>query len=133
MQMQTLFQNGDEQVNGDSAPDLGAHGVLTRAVESFDAQMLLDPFEEQFDLPAAMIELCNRQGGHGEVVGQKDQRRAGLGIAITDAPQRIGIMAAGIKADAGRSARRSGQNAGRWSCPRDESNGGHSANFSWRE
>ena len=53
--MQTFFQNGDEQVNGDGAPDLSAHGVRTRTVESFDAQMLLDPFEEQFDLPAAMI------------------------------------------------------------------------------
>ena len=77
--MQAFFQNGDEQVNGDGAPDLSAHGVRTRTVEGFDAQMLLDPFEEQFDLPAAMIQLRNGQGGRGEIVGQKDQRLAGLG------------------------------------------------------
>jgi hypothetical protein len=29
--MQTFFQNGDEQVNGDGAPDLGAHGVRAGA------------------------------------------------------------------------------------------------------
>ena len=59
--MQTFFQNGDEQVNGDGAPDLGAHGVLARTVERFDAQMLLDPFEEQFHLPATAIELRDGQ------------------------------------------------------------------------
>ncbi len=90
--MQTFFENGDEQGNRDGAPDLGAHRVLARAVKSFDAQMLLDPFEEQFDLPAAMIQLRNGQGGRGEVVGQKDQRLAGHGIAIADAEQRVGII-----------------------------------------
>jgi hypothetical protein len=43
--------------------------------------MLLDPLEEQFDLPAASIELSNRQRRFGEIVGQEDQRLAGLGIA----------------------------------------------------
>ena len=35
--MQTLFQNGDEQVNGDGTPDLGAHRVWRGAVKGFDA------------------------------------------------------------------------------------------------
>ena len=96
--MQTFLQDGDEQINGDGAPDLDAHGVLTRAVEGFDAQMLLDPFEEQFDLPAALIQLRDGQRWHSEVVGQKDQMLAGLGIAIADAAQRVGIMSPGIVA-----------------------------------
>jgi hypothetical protein len=37
--MQPLFENGDEPVNGDGAPDLGAHGVLARALKGIDAQM----------------------------------------------------------------------------------------------
>ena len=61
MQMQAFFQNGDEQVNGDGAPDLGAHRVGAGAIKGFDTQMLLDPFEEQFDLPAATIQLGNGQ------------------------------------------------------------------------
>ena len=88
--MQTFFQNGDEQINGNGDPDLGANGVGPGAVKGFDAQMLLDPFEEEFDLPAATIELGDGQRRNGEVVGQKDQRLAGLGIAIADAAQRDG-------------------------------------------
>ena len=96
--MQAFLQNGDEQVNGDGGPNLGVHGVRACAVKGFDAQMLFDPFEEQFDLPAAMIQLGNGQGRHGEVVGQENQRSAGLGITIADASQRIGIMALDVKA-----------------------------------
>ena len=38
----------------DRGPDLGFDGILRGAVEGFDAQVLFDPFEEQFDLPAAV-------------------------------------------------------------------------------
>ena len=96
--MQTFFQNGDEQINGDGAPDLGAHRVGRRAIKGFDPQMLLDLFEEQFDLPASAIELGDGQRRDGEVVGQEDQHVAGFGIAITDATQRVGIIVLGLKA-----------------------------------
>ena len=109
--MQAFFQNGDEQINGDGAPDLGAYRVGTGAIKGFDAQMLLDPFEEQFDLPAAPIELRDGQGWHGEVVGQEDQCPVGDGIAIADAAQRGGIIVFG---PSGRSSRRSGRSASRW-------------------
>ena len=46
-----------------------------------------------------MIELRDDQGGHGEVVGQKNQRLAGLGIPIADAPERGGKIAPGVEAD----------------------------------
>jgi len=95
--MQTLFQNGDEQINGDGGPDLSAHRVWRGAVKGFDAQMLLDPFEEEFDLPAASIEFGDGQRRHGEVVGQKDQRLARFWIAIADAAHRDGIIVLGVK------------------------------------
>ena len=60
--------------------------------------MLLDPFEEEFDLPAAPIELGNGQRWHGEVVGQEDEGFAGDGITIADATQRDGIIASGLQA-----------------------------------
>ena len=96
--MQTFFENCHHEIDRDGNPDLGPHGVLTGAVEGFDPQMLLDPFEEQFDLPATMIELCDGQGGDGEVVGQKDQRLTGLRIAIPDAAQCVGISPLRIEA-----------------------------------
>ena len=96
--MQTFFQNGDKQIDGDGTPDLGAHGVGAGAIKGFDAQMLLEPFEEQFDLPASPIQSRDGQRRHGEVVGQKDQGFARGGIAITDAAQRVGIIVLGRQA-----------------------------------
>jgi len=54
--------------------------------------MLFDSFEKQFDLPAAAIELSNRQRRLGEIVGQKNQRLAGLRIAKPNASQSLGIL-----------------------------------------
>ena len=59
--MQPFFQQGDEQVNGEGTPDLGAHRVGAGAVKCFDAQRLLEPFEKQFDLPATAIQLGDGQ------------------------------------------------------------------------
>jgi len=96
--MQPLFQDGDKQIDGDGRPDLGAHRVGRGAVKGFDAQMLFDPFEEQFDLPAVTIQLGDGQRRHGEVVGQEDQGFASDRIAVADASQRVGIIALGLQA-----------------------------------
>ena len=90
--MKLLFDNSDQHVSGDSAPDLRLHRVLAVADETFDAQMLLDPLEEQFDLPAAFVERGDSQCGQGGIVGQEHQRLAGLRIFETDAPQLLGII-----------------------------------------
>jgi len=95
--MQTFFQNGDEQIDGDGRPDLSAHRVGRGAVKGFDAQMLLDPFEEEFDLPAAAIKLGDGQRRDGEVVGQEDQRGASFWIPIANPAQWVGIVSLGVK------------------------------------
>src|SRR5271168_4781709 len=50
--------------------------------------MLLDPLEEELDLPTASIQIGDRQSGQREVVGQEDQSLAGLWIFEADASQR---------------------------------------------
>ena len=90
--MKLLLDDGDEHVGGDGAPDLCLHGVLAGAQESLDTQVLLDPFEEQLDLPATFVERGNRQGGQRRVVGQKDQRLARFGVFESDAPQVLGVL-----------------------------------------
>jgi len=45
---------------------LGFHGVGGGAVESLDVQVLLDPAEEQFDLPTRPIQLGDRQREKGK-------------------------------------------------------------------
>ena len=59
--------------------------------------MLLDPFEEEFHLPAAIVESGNAQGGQGEVVGQEDQTRFLFGVEETDPPQFVGKILGSIE------------------------------------
>ena len=61
LQTETFFGDGDEGVSGHRDPDLSFDGVGGCTEEAFDAQMLFDPFEKQFDLPALMI----NGGNHG--------------------------------------------------------------------
>ena len=71
--VQALFDDGDEHVDGDRDPDLGFDGIFRGAEKSLDAQVLLDPFEKQFHLPAALVELCNGQRRQIEIVGEKGE------------------------------------------------------------
>jgi hypothetical protein len=89
--VEALLDDGDQDIDGDGDPDLGLDGVLGGSEEALDAQVLLDPFEEQLDLPAAFVEPCNGQCRQGEVVGQEDEDLAGFGIAICDAAELFGV------------------------------------------
>ena len=98
LQIEAFFRDGDEHVDRDGDPDLGFDGVLGGAEDAFDAQVLLDPFEEGFDLPAAFVGLGDGDGGQGESVGQKDESLAGFGAAVCDAAQFIRIVGCGMDA-----------------------------------
>src|ERR1039458_4361697 len=80
LRLQLLFQDRHQHVNTDGNPNLGLHRVVAGAVKVFDAQVLLDPFEEQLHLPTALVEQGDGQGGEREVVGQKDQVLARLRV-----------------------------------------------------
>jgi hypothetical protein len=68
-------QEGDE---GDS--HLDTHGILGGAEEVADLEGLLDPAEEQLDLPAAPVEVSDLLGRGMEIVGEDTQLLAGLGV-----------------------------------------------------
>ena len=89
--MQLLFDNGDQHVGGDGAPNLRLHRVLTGAKKLLDAQMLLDPLEEQFDLPTVLVKLGNHLGWQRRVVGQKNQRLA-CGILEANPAQMLRVV-----------------------------------------
>ena len=57
VELEHLPQDGHQHVDTDGDPDLGLHRVLGGPVERPDPQVLLDPLEEQFDLPAALVQL----------------------------------------------------------------------------
>ena len=92
--METLFDDGDEHVNRDGNPDLGFDRVLGGAEKHFDTKMLLDPFEKQLDLPAAAIQFGDGERWQDEIVGQKHQPLASVGIFESDTTQgRIEVLA----------------------------------------
>ena len=95
-QMQAFLGNGDQHVSADRDPDLRLDRVLVGAIKRLDAQVLLDPFEKQFDLPALAVQICNQLGFEGEIVGQK--RDALASVVLDDhTSQRGWIVLAGIK------------------------------------
>ena len=91
IESELLFHDGDKHVNGDRHPDLSFHGVLRGTEKGFDAEVLLDPPEEQFDLPTGSIELCDGQGREKKIVGEENEAPAVVGIEVVDAPQGTGI------------------------------------------
>jgi len=49
-----FFDNGCQHVNCNCNPDLGLDGILGGPTKCFDAKVLLDPFEENLDLPTTL-------------------------------------------------------------------------------
>jgi len=95
-QMQAFLGNCDQHVCADCDPDLRLDRVLVDAIKRLDSQVLLDPFEKQFDLPALAVQVCNQFGFEGEVVGQKRHALASV-VLYHHASQCGGIVFAGIE------------------------------------
>ena len=52
LDLESLADDGHEHVNRDGDPELGLDRVGRGAKEALDPEMLLDPLEEELDLPA---------------------------------------------------------------------------------
>src|ERR1700730_9382931 len=89
--MEPLEQQQREQ----SCPNLNAQGVLARADEGLDLEVLLERLEEQLDLPAFTIDVGQGCGPEAEMVGQDLDLALLLGVPDDDAPQRIGARVRG--------------------------------------
>ena len=69
-----LIETGHHQINTRSSPYLGLHRVLAKPVKRLDSQVLLDPFEEEFDLPSSFVNLRYHDGVDFEVVGYEHEQ-----------------------------------------------------------
>ena len=96
--MKLLFNDGNQHVGADGRPDLSLHGVLACAEKVLDAQVLFDPLEEEFDLPAVFVQGCDGGGRQTGVVGQEDQRFFGAGVRKPNTPNMFGIVLDGVEA-----------------------------------
>ncbi len=92
LQMQPLLDDRHQDVDRDRDPHLRLHGVLGSSEERLDSQVLLDPPEEEFDLPPLLVEQGDAFRGKGEIVGQENQFLLVLDIEEPDATEFVGVM-----------------------------------------
>lgn len=86
---------GQEQEIAHRHPDLREDGVAGRAQERFDFEVLFDPFEKEFHMPAGLVDFGDGDGGQLEVVGEELVGVAGLGIEVADQAQGFGVFLLG--------------------------------------
>ena len=87
-----LIETGDHQINANRDPDLRSHSVLAGAKECFDAQVLLDPFKEEFDLPSTFVDRSDAKSGEIKVIGQEYETLPRFSIKIADASQSLRVV-----------------------------------------
>jgi|TARA_B100001971_G_C17641899_1_gene263786 hypothetical protein len=93
---QPLLGDGDEHVDADGDPDLCLHSVGRSAEEGLDSEVLFDPFEEQFHLPAALVKVRYGECRKCEVVGEKYVSDLVLGIVEAYPTKRNRIQVSGL-------------------------------------
>lgn len=96
LKMQVFLCNGDQHIGAHRNPDLRLYGVLAAAQKRLDTQVLLDPLEDQFDLPTLSVQRGDQLGLEREVVGQKHYPLSGL-FTHHHPTQGGGVVLAGIE------------------------------------
>lgn len=87
-----LLCDDKQQIVTDGYPDLRVHRILGRPIERLDMQVLLDPFEENLNLPPFPIEFgnCNRLQ-HG-VIGQESVYLSVPKVFIDNEPEVVRVF-----------------------------------------
>jgi|TARA_B110000908_G_scaffold168167_1_gene222519 hypothetical protein len=63
VQSELFLETGHYQIHRNRYPYLSFYGVLAVAEEGLDTQVLFDPFEEQLDVPAPLVDFGYLYGG----------------------------------------------------------------------
>src|SRR3970040_1146780 len=84
VQLQPFLDDRYQNVVRDGDPHLRLHSVLRGSEERLDPKMLLDPSEEELDLPAMLVQQGDAFRGKGKIVGEKDQVPPGFRVDIPD-------------------------------------------------
>ena len=91
-QLEVVFNDSDEAICDDGNMYLYTYGILRSSPKGLDAEVLLDPFEEQLNLPAILVQQGNVLGGKVEVVRIVCEGPMQLGSVINDAPERERVI-----------------------------------------
>ena len=88
-----MFLSNDKQkIVTDGNPYLCEHGILGSSIECLYVQMLLYPFEEQFNFPSLPVQLGNSQYLKLEAIGEETVNCICAKVFILNKSKRIGIL-----------------------------------------
>ena len=87
-----VLNDSDETVCNDGNMNLNAHGIVTLSPERLDPEVLLNPFEEQFDLPPVFIKESDVLGCKIEVVRVVSERSMQVRSIVDDTPDLARIL-----------------------------------------
>ena len=90
-----FLRNDKQKIVADGNPYLRVYGILGGSVESLYVQMLLYPFEEQFNLPSFPIQLSDGQGFKFKIVGKETVNCICAKVFIYNKPERVRILQGG--------------------------------------
>ena len=79
-----MLDYSDQAISDDGDIYLRLYGILRSAPELLDFEMLLQPLEEQLDLPAVLVELCDQQGFETYGIGQEHELAFLLLVPVPD-------------------------------------------------
>lgn len=85
---------GQQQIIDHGDPDLSHDGISGSAEKGFDLQVLLDPFEEDLDLPTLAIDFGNGAGGEVKMVGEEAIEAVRVGVSKGDEAKRVRVLLA---------------------------------------
>jgi hypothetical protein len=92
VQFEVVFNNSDETVRDDGDMYLYPDCIFRFSPKGFDTEMLLDPFEKQFDLPSVAVKKGNFFCFEVEVVGVVGEVPSKVRGIEYDAPERNWIV-----------------------------------------
>jgi hypothetical protein len=96
LQVHPFPDDRNKSVNRDGRPDLCSDCVLRCPVKRFDPKILFDPAEEQFHMPAELVEFGDCQSRQMKDIRQKDQVTIVFSIIETHPTKRLGILGLGL-------------------------------------
>src|SRR5690625_1625603 len=82
------LQISQQKIDAHCNPDLSQNSIPGSSQKGLDLEVLLDPFEEQLNLPARLVGGSNGGRGQLEIIGQKNVFPAGFRITIAHTAQR---------------------------------------------
>ena len=89
---------GQEEVVEHRDPDLGHDRISGSAEKGFDLEVLLDPFEEDLNLPTLAIDFSDGTGGEMEVVGEEAIEAVRGGVSEGHEAQAVWVFSASNRA-----------------------------------